>query len=269
MRDRRSQTRCSAILVLLVMSAAAAFGLELKQKTRTAYDKYLSLAEKKIDAEQSGANFFWGDIAQQDDKLKRGEVVIEKGALASTDAAQIPDGLVHHWSGFVFIPNVTLDKLLAFLEDYDHHQDYYKPDVARSKLLQHDDDHFVALLRFVKKKVITVVLDTVHDAHYYRVDATKAYSRSHTTRVNEVQNPNQANEQLLPSGQGGGYMWSMDTYWRFVQRDGGVYVRCDAISLTRDVPAGLGWLIRPFITSIPRESLAATLNATRNALTKR
>jgi hypothetical protein len=47
---------------------------------------------------------------------------------------------------------------------------------------------------------------------------------------------------------------------------GGVYVQLEAISLTRDIPDGLGWLVRPFITSIPRESLVFTLNRTRAAL---
>jgi hypothetical protein len=251
-----------ALLLLSLALAPSLTAFDLKQKTRDAYDQYLSLAERKVDAEQSGPNFFWGDIHPRDDELKQGGIVIEKASLAASKA-KVPDGLVHHWSGFVFIPNTSLDKVLLFLEDYDHHQDYYKPEVARSKLLHRDDDHFVAYLRFAKKKIITVVLDTEHDAHYYKLDLKRAYSRSHTTRVNEVENPNQPNERLKPAGEGEGYMWSMDTYWRFLERDGGVYVRCDAISLTRDVPTGLGWLIGPFITSIPRESLSATLKATR------
>ena len=261
--------RATAISFIALVLVPAAVCFDLKQKTRDAYDAYQSLAEKKVDAEQSGSNFFWGDIAPRDEQLKQGEIIIEKAALASSKAAKVPDGLVHHWSGFVFIPNTNLAKVLSFLEDYDHHQDYYKPEVARSKLLHHDDDHFVVYLRFAKKKVITVVLDTEHDAHYYKLDATHAYSRSHTTRVNEVENPNQPNERQKPPGVGEGYMWSMDTYWRFLERDGGVYVRCDAISLTRDVPTGLGWLIGPFITSIPRESLSGTLKATRAGVGKR
>jgi hypothetical protein len=56
------------------------------------------------------------------------------------------------------------------------------------------------------------------------------------------------------------------SYWRFYQADGGVYIQCNAISLTRDVPAGLGWLIHPFIENIPAESLRFTLDATRTAL---
>jgi hypothetical protein len=45
-----------------------------------------------------------------------------------------------------------------------------------------------------------------------------------------------------------------------------VYVQCEAISLSRDIPAGLGWLIAPFIESIPRESLEFTLRSTRAAV---
>ena len=52
-----------------------------------------------------------------------------------------------------------------------------------------------------------------------------------------------------------------------MQRDGGVYVQSESITLTRGIPAGFGWLVRPFVTSIPRESLAFTLEATRARLT--
>ena len=60
----------------------------------------------------------------------------------------------------------------------------------------------------------------------------------------------------------------MYSYWRFQERDGGVYVECEAISLTRAIPAGLGWLIEPIVTALPRESLANTLRETRAALQK-
>jgi hypothetical protein len=58
----------------------------------------------------------------------------------------------------------------------------------------------------------------------------------------------------------------LNSYWGFYQADGGVYVQCNAISLTRDVPTGLGWLVGPFIENIPRDSLRFTLDATRTAL---
>lgn len=256
-----------AVMLLLTLQAVAP-AVELKQKTSDAYASYVSAAEQQIDTELKSADFFWGNVPPQEEKLRSGDVLILKASLPSDKTAKIPDGLAHYWSGFVFVPKVSLDRLLTFLEDYDHHQDYYKPEVARSKLLRRDGDHFVAYLRFVKKKVITVVLDTEHDVRYVRLDQNRAHSRSHTTRINEVESQNEANERLKPEGQGGGYLWRMDTYWRFLEKDGGVYVRCDALSLTRDVPTGLGWLIGPFITSIPKDSLLHTLNSTRSALAK-
>lgn len=58
--------------------------------------------------------------------------------------------------------------------------------------------------------------------------------------------------------------FSLYTYWRFLERDGGTYVQCEAISLTRSIPFVFEWLIGPFVTSVPRESLTFTLEATRN-----
>ena len=43
-------------------------------------------------------------------------------------------------------------------------------------------------------------------------------------------------------------------------------MQLEAISLTRDIPEGLGWLVRPFVTTIPKESLVFTLSRTREAL---
>jgi len=70
----------------------------------------------------------------------------------------------------------------------------------------------------------------------------------------------------MPVGRDGGYLWRLNSYWRFLERDGGTYVQCESITLTRDVPFLLSWIIKPFVTDIPRETLAFTLESTRNAL---
>src|SRR5262249_15059875 len=170
----------SLTVLVLWLCTASALAVELKKKTTDAYDAYLVALEQQIDREQASPDFFWGSIASQEDKLRAGEVFIQK-AKVENQSGKVPDGLVHHWSGFIFIPDAGISRLFTFLQDYDHHQDFYKPEVSRSKLLQREGDHFVAYMRFVKKKVITVVLDTEHDVHYTRVDAQRAYSRSHTT----------------------------------------------------------------------------------------
>ena len=75
--------------------------------------------------------------------------------------------------------------------------------------------------------------------------------------------------QEKPPGHDSGFLWRLNSYWRFVERDRGVYVECESISLTRDIPTGLGWLVGPFVTSIPKESLERTLGSTRSAVLAR
>lgn len=116
------------------------------------------------------------------------------------------------------------------------------------------------------KKAITVVVDTENEARFTRLGPDRAQSRIYSLRVAEVEDPGTPQEHQLPPGHDGGYLWRLYTYWRFLERDGGTYVQCEAISLTRGIPAFLSWLIGPFVTSIPKESLAFTLDTTRKAL---
>jgi hypothetical protein len=61
----------------------------------------------------------------------------------------------------------------------------------------------------------------------------------------------------------------MNTYWSYEERDGGLYIEIESVSLSRSIPTGLGWAVGPFIQSVPREALEFTLEATRDALLKR
>jgi hypothetical protein len=84
-----------------------------------------------------------------------------------------------------------------------------------------------------------------------------------------VDNAGKADERLQPVGKDHGFLWRLYSYWRFVERDGGIYFECEAVSLTCDIPTGLGWMIEPIIRQLPRESLVNTLSKTRDALTLR
>ena len=177
--------------------------------------------------------------------------------------------LIHHWTATVFIPGVTLAQTLALEEDYNAHAKYFQPDVIASKILQRNGNDFEVYLRFHKQKVVSAVLDTTHSVHYQLLSATRAASESHTTRIQEVQDAGTAKEHLEPEGHDDGFLWRMNTYWKFEEKDGGTYVESETISLTRDIPAGLGWIVGPFIESIPRESLTFTLETTRSVLLQR
>jgi len=248
--------------------------VELKQKTVEAFDRYVQLTEARNDEElRRGTPFLWIEALPEAQRqgayaeLRAGQVKMER--LETRDAGRpirCPGGLVHHWVGVIFIPGATLQQTLRLLQDYDNHFIYYKPDVQRSKILERRGGDFKVFLRFQRKKIVTVVLNTEHEIHYFPIDTTHTHSRSRTTRIAEVENHDQPDEREKPVGNDGGYLWRMNTYWRFLERDGGTYVQCEAITLTRDIPLGLRWLIGPFITSIPRETLTATLTATRKAV---
>src|SRR5437667_920 len=137
--------------------------------------------------------------------------------------------------------------------------------LSAAALRRHTGAH-AAPPRLRKHNVVTVLLNTEYDVKYAKLDAARSTSRALSTRIAEVDDPDKPDGAEKPVGNDSGYLWKLYSYWHFYQRDGGVYMQLEAVSLTRGIPPGFGWLIRPFITSIPQESLAFTLTHTRDAL---
>ena len=181
-------------------------------------------------------------------------------------STQTPGAMIHHWIGTAFISGASLQQVLKLLQDYDHHSIYYSPEVTKSKTLERTGDDFKIQYRLTQTKIVTVVLDTDFDVHYEPLSAARAQSHSYSTRIVQIDHPGKPDEHALPPGNDHGFLWRLNSYWRFSEADRGVYVQCEAISLTRDIPTGLNWLIGPFIESIPRESLEFTLASTRAAV---
>src|SRR4029077_5044654 len=99
------------------------------------------------------------------------------------------------WEGMIFIPGVKLDQVLEVLRDYNKHSQYYAPDVESAQLASRDGDHFRVYVRFRRKKVVTVVLNTEQDVMYYRDSPTREHSRSSAVRIREVANPGTKEEK--------------------------------------------------------------------------
>ena len=272
---RRHSALILGLLVSALVSAqagtpAAAF----RPKTMDAFATYVRATDaRNISELQTGRDLLWIDTLSQPARdrayksLAEGEVQIEQRTTRENDRLiPCPGGLIHHWEGLVFIPGVHVDDVLQILQDYDHHSSYYAPDVAQSRLESRDGQNFRVFLRFRRQKVITVVLNTEHDVHYFRDGPDRARSRSSATHIGEVHNAGKSNEREKPREEDGGFLWGMETWWRLQERDGGVYVQSEVVSLTRDIPVGLGWMIGPFVTSIPKDTLTFTLEATRKAV---
>jgi hypothetical protein len=289
---RHMRHLASSVAVRLVLLAAGPLGsaygqptdaspppalVQLKAGTVDAFDRYVRLTDSRNAAElKELTRLLWIDTLPENARaagyaaLKHGEVKMQKLETRENDTAiQPPAGLIHHWVGAIFIPSATLQDVLAVLQDYNRHSEYYAPDVERSKLESRDGDHFRAFLRFRRHKVITVVLDTEHDVRYFHDSVSRAHSRSSAVRIAQVENPGKSDERERTPGDDDGFLWRMETWWRMSETDGGVYVQSEVVSLTRNIPAGLGWLIGPFVTSIPKETLTFTLQATRKAVETR
>jgi hypothetical protein len=256
-----------------VSPANLATFFSIRAATVQAFDRYIVNTEAENNASLRQGFFLWVDgLAPQDRtsalaKLKNGEVVMRRLSVASDGAnLSVPGGLVHDWEGIVFVPGVKLADVLKLVQDYNHHATYYAPDVERSRIESQNGDAFRVFLRFRRHYVVTVVLNTEHQVNYYHDSELKAHSRSSAVRIAEVDDPGEPKEREQTPGNDDGYLWRMETWWRFQERDGGVYVQNEIVTLTRDIPTGLGWLVGPFITNIPKETLEFTLQATRKAV---
>src|SRR6187397_2081309 len=160
-------TRKLAVAVRLV-SYAVVSATELQPPTAAAFTRCARLTEQRIDAEIARPrDFLWVDTLPPDRRneivkgLKQGGVTIERlQTREGTKEIEVPDGLIHHWVGTVFVPRITVKDAVALMQDYDRHSKYFAPAIARSKTLEHHGDRFRVALRFHVKKVITVTMDT-------------------------------------------------------------------------------------------------------------
>jgi len=240
--------------------------VQLNPQTLEAFDAYIRHAETEMEQTLRGSGpFLWSQqTPERAQEVGRGQVVAH--FWSGQGPVKVPKGLIHDWIAAAFIPHSNIQEILAVIQEYDNHKNTYKPEVIDSKLINHDDNDFQVYLRLLKKKIITVVLDTDHEVHYCPVNQTRWVCRSYTTRIAEVENAGSPEERVLQPDTGYGFLWRLYSYWRFEERDAGVVVECRAISLTRDVPFGLGWAIEPIIEKLPKESLINALEATRQAL---
>jgi len=240
--------------------------IELKPATLAAYEMHLASVDSAAEPiQREDRQFLWADACPERlAQLRNGTTIAE--LYCGKRPIPVPDGLIHDWIGALCIPGVTLQKTLAVVQDYDNHKNTYQPEVIGSKLIGRQENDFQIYLRLRKKKIITVILDTYHDVRYFSINSKRWVCHSRTTRISEVEDAGKSTERIRPPDTGHGFLWRLCSYWRFEERDGNTFVECRAVSLTRDVPKALAWIIEPIILKLPRESLKATLESTRRAL---
>ena len=235
------------------------------------FDRYVDRAEARMQADFQPGLFLHSDAKPElKTKLRNGELVIESAsAFNGGNQEEIPGGMIQDWLGTMFMPGATLQDVNAVLRDYENYKNFYKPKVIESKELAHSDDEYEVFLRLYEKHVLTVVLNTTYHVRYGMLDPQRMYVTSRSTRIAEAKDSKESYAEEHPVGNDTGFLWRLNSYWRFEAADGGVYAECEAISLSRDVPLGLGWMIKGFLEKFPKESMMNTLRGTRSAVAGR
>jgi hypothetical protein len=273
--DRRVGFQAVRLLIwLLILASGPAGFCEVPAAAATAaFDAYIGKVEARLAEQHRSRDGFVaiaGSSGGIDVRLRKGELVIEK--LTPEKEADLPGAMLHDWRGTAFIRGASVADFERLMKNFDAYPQVFSPQVVQAKILTKeegaDPHHFTVRIRVRQHHVITVVLDTTYDVFFGQLDAQHAYSISRSTRISEIASPGTAKEHALRGNEEHGFLWRLNTYWSCEQRDGGIYVQIESASLTRSIPTGLGWVIRPFVESVPRESLEFTLHAVCDALRK-
>jgi putative flippase GtrA len=269
--------RAAALLSIGILTAVpgtALNGAELRPETLRAWGAYVAATENRIDRELASRQAFLALDFQSSSlarperiALLRGEIPVRE--LTATDGdgrlIRVPAGMVHHWRGAVFIPGVGLEDLLARVADPGAEKERQE-DVLASRVLERGPDSVRLYLKLQRSKIVTVVYNTEHLVRYARLGPGRAASRSVATRIAELENPNSSAEREKPPGTDRGFLWKLNSYWRYEQVEGGVIVECESLSLSRSIPALLEYFVRPLIDHVVRESMQRTLSSMRQRM---
>jgi putative flippase GtrA len=160
-------------------------------------------------------------------------------------AIDVAGGTIHEWRGSILVPGVTVPQLIDALMSPEVRP--RQEDIAESRVLDRNGDSLRMYLKLVRRVVVTVTYDTEHDVRYVRRSPAVATSRSVATKIVEQ------------GGADRGFLWRLNSYWRYRQVAEGVQVDVLSLSLSRDVPWVVKPVVQPLIERVGRESMSRTL----------
>jgi hypothetical protein len=279
MTRRSASPRCAPLLVGIMLAAQdAAAAATLQQRTIDAWATYVAATEAGIERELASPHgFLAADFTTGPDELQRrlagGRIDVQRVSTARPDGTpiEIPNATVQHWRAMVLLPGVALDPLLDVLQ-HPPERGPFQEDVLALKVLRRRPDTLDLFIRLSRSRIVTVMYDTEHHVEYHRYGATRASSRSVATKIVEIDPEHWAAGRAVPAGEDHGYLWRLNSYWRYQQVAGGVIVEMESVTLSRNVPSVVRFIVEPLVDRIARESIERTLTSFRDlnlALLKR
>jgi len=257
----------SASLLTIFVLPGMAGTVKLKPETLNAWKEYIEAARVRMqDSLKVDGPFLLSDNdPQRAARLRTGEILV--APTGPHIPQSVPSGLIHDWSGEVFIPNVTLHDVLPVVRDYERYKQIYTPAVIDSRTVDmgESEDQFSMVLMNRSLSAKTA-LDGQFRSAFFSVNEQRWYSVSETTRIQEISGYGTDNQHRLPEDEGMGLIWRTYAITRFEERDGGVDIETEAIVLSRDIPISLRWIVNPIVRRISRSSLTTCLSQTRDAI---
>jgi hypothetical protein len=270
--SRKVQGLAAVLVVLMaVASAGPVHAAELKSEAVQAWNAYVMATERRIDRELASDQGFLvmdfragRETAEARQALMAGEVLVQDmETLDSTgEEIDVPGGMIHHWSGAVYIPDVTVEEIMARVSD-PNQEDTKQQDVLASEVLERGPGYLKMYLKLQRKKFVTVTFNTEHMVRYQWHGEGRASSSSAATRIAEVIDVGEPTESEKPVGNDSGFLWRLNSYWRYEQAEGGVIVELESLSLSRTVPMILKPMVSPLIRSAAKGSVDRTLSSMR------
>jgi hypothetical protein len=262
--------------LLLLLGASRPLIAQPTPTAVAAFNAYAAGVESRLAGQHRSPNTFLATtpfdsgsstIRLRNADLVPGDPIIEQ--LTPATGAEFSGSLLHHWRGTAFVPGAKAADFERLMQDFKAYPQRFSPQVLQASLVSQRGDRMQASMRVRQQHVIPVVLDTTYNITYGRLDTQHGYSISRSTRIAEIYGAGTTAERVLNADEEHGFLWRLNSYWSYEERDGGLYLQIEAVSLTRSIPHGLGWAIRPYIESIPRDSLEFTLRSTCNVLRKK
>ena len=254
--------------VLLFLGAPRLARGEPTPAAVSSFNSYSKAVESRLAQQHRSLNAFLAPAASDppsaETRLCRGELIIER--LTPSTGADFSGALLHHWRGTAFAPGAKAADLERLMRDFDSYSQHFSPQVLQARVFTQDGNRVQAWMRVRQRHVITVVMDTSYDITFGELDAQHGFSISKSTGIAEIDSAGTSRERALSANEEHGFLWRLNTWWSYEERDGGLYLQLESVSLTRSIPRGLGWAIRPYVESIPRESLEFTLRSECSAL---
>ncbi len=264
------------LAVFLLFNQPRVFGAELRPDTLRGFERYVRAAKARVQRDRlRRGDFLYIESLPSSDRqtvraqLHQGNIYVIRLTTRNDKGNPIrtPNGWIHHWLAAMFIPGATLGRVVAVDQDYDKYTSFYKPEMVRSRVLEHESNTFKVYARLQKKTPwVTVTLDTYNNVRYLFVDAQHLYTESLSYRIQQVNNAGKPDEHIDPPGHGSGFLWAIDVFWRYEATSGGIMVESETIALTRTAPFGLGWIIKPFVRRAAAETAKQMMIRTRGVI---